>query len=402
MHSLLLVILAAAPGGLSYGTGDLQLKRLADTPEATLMQQIVACTRGYGVTRVERTGAPARLVWDATTDALTETSRAEKVALLSILGRKLVGVEVDVLVPQPDGAGVPVSVTWELNGVVTFESGPPVKSLLDETMTAAKIKSQFEVGEFIELDAKWDGAAFSLVQQALATLSKEELALVRGLHYRRAKADGIHAAKYERGDESNWINVYKGALANNDQMFTGSAAAPRALGLLTMIHELGHALADARFREKGLLSKAASDEYRLHKGEVDAAINAYNERAQALGPNPPPRGVGELKALEAALTRARAENDARFKEADRLVKQMLANDRANASGGRSAEKAYAAVFAQNQCPTTYGRTRPAEHFAECFTLFKNDPVAFRRISPVAADWFTAGNHVTISGQALDP
>lgn len=163
MKSLLLLALAAAPVELSYGSGPLQLEKLAQVPDATLVQQIVACTNGYRVTRVERRGSPPTPVWDASSDSLAGLSRPERVALLSVLGRKLVGAEVDVLVPQGDAGLTPVSVTWEPDGVVSFESGPAVKSLVDETMTAQRIKSTFDVGEFIDVDATWDGVGYSVV-----------------------------------------------------------------------------------------------------------------------------------------------------------------------------------------------------------------------------------------------
>ncbi len=379
MHALLFLALAAAPAELSYGTGTLALQRLAAVPDAGLAQQVLTCLKNYGVTRLERKGTPAAVMWEPN-GALGETSRAERGALLSILSRKLVGAEVDVLVPDPDGTSTPVSVAWDLSGLVTFETGPAVQSLVDETMTVEKLKAQFEVGDFIDLDAKWDGPSLSLVQQALSSLSKEELALVKGLPFRRVKAEGGHRAKYERGDETNWINVYDWAFLFSREMFTGSALAPRPEALIVMLHELGHALSDARFREKGVLSKAAADEYKRRLPESDAAANAYNERLAAIGAKPNAKETAELKVLEATFTRAKADNDARFKEADRLVKQMLANDRANAQG-RPAEKTFAAVLPVTQSPTRYGKGSPKEHFAECFTLYKNDPEALRRISP---------------------
>jgi hypothetical protein len=401
---IVLFALAAAPAELSYGTGTLELQKLASVPDATLAQQVVACTKGYGVTTVERKGEPAKVIWskaDAATDALTDTNRAERVALLSVLGRRLVGSEVDILVPQTDGSFTPVSVVWDPSGVVAFETGANVSSLVDETMTAEKIKAQFDVGEFIEVDAKWDGATYSLVYQSLSLLSKEELALVRGLPFRRVKSEGIHRAKYERGDETNWISLYDAAFLFSKEMFTGAAATPHPEALIVIVHELGHALADARFREKGLISKAAAAEYKKRQPEADALAAAYNEKAAALGPKPSAKGAAELKALDAALTKAKAENDARFKEADRLVKQMLANDRANQQG-RPAEKALAAVLPLKQSPTRYGKGSLKEHFAECFTIFKNDPAALRRISAAAADWFATGMHVTVAGKAIDP
>lgn len=214
------------------------------------------------------------------------------------------------------------------------------------------------------------------------------------------KADGTHAAKYERGDTSNWINVYDAAFVSINELFIGTVAAPRAQALYVLLHELGHALADVRFRQKGLLSKAAADEYQRHQPDVDAAIAAFNDRAKALGPNPNAKGVAELKALDAAVARAKADLDARFKEADRLVKQLLASDRANAKG-RPVELAFAAVMEPKKSPTAYGRSSAREHFAECFSIFKNDPDALRRVSAEAADWFAGGTHVSIAGKAIE-
>ncbi len=402
MTSLVLLLLAA---DLSYGSGTLQMQKLASVPDAALAQQVVACTRRYGVTTLERKGEPSKVVWnkaDPATDSLNDTSRAERVALFSILGRKMVGAEVDVLVPQPDGTSVPVTVIWEPDGVVTFESGPPVKSLVDESMTAEKIRGQFDVGEFTSLDEPWDGRAYSVVHQALSLLSKEELALLRGLPFRRAKKDGVHRAKYERGDATNCVFVYDAAFLFADEMFTGTPQAPRADAVAVIIHELGHALADVRFRERGLISKAAAAEYKRLQPEVDAAVKAFNDKAIELGPKPTPKGMAELKALEQTYTKLRAETDTRFKEADRLVKQMLANDRLNAQGGRPAEKALASVLNPRQSPTSYGKSNVKEHFAECFNIYKNDPAALRRISAAAADWFAAGAHVSGAGKAIDP
>jgi hypothetical protein len=55
-------------------------------------------------------------------------------------------------------------------------------------------------------------------------------------------------------------------------------------------------------------------------------------------------------------------------------------------------------------PTTlfpYTTLFRSEHFAESFTLWKNDRAALARISPEAAAWFEAGKHVAVAGAPLD-
>jgi Mlc titration factor MtfA (ptsG expression regulator) len=43
--------------------------------------------------------------------------------------------------------------------------------------------------------------------------------------------------------------------------------------------------------------------------------------------------------------------------------------------------------------TSYGRTSPAEAFAEAFSLFHADPDALRRVSPEALAFFERGGHL---------
>lgn len=185
MTALLLLLLCAAPDDLSYGTGPLSLEKLDSMPDATLTQGLVASAKANGVTRIQRRGAPSPL-WlasDPATDALPGASRPERVALISIIGRRLTGTEVDLLVSLPDGTKSPVTVTWEPAGLVQFEVGAPFKSLVDAGLTAEKVRAQFDVGEFIDVDSKWDAEGYTAVQQALSVLSKDELALVRGCRF---------------------------------------------------------------------------------------------------------------------------------------------------------------------------------------------------------------------------
>jgi hypothetical protein len=353
--SLILTAPAAEP---AYGSGTLALEKLAPVPDATLATQVMQCAKGYGVAKIVR--RPDKQLWSTATqasDTLADTSRAERIALLSVLGRKMVGSEVDILVPE-GGKGQPVTVVWEPDGTVFFESGPAVGPLVaDATPEAFK---ELGVGQFIDGDAKWDGQTLGLVLVALQSLTPEERALVKGLHFRRMKAEAQHRAKYVRGDDSNWVNVYDAAFLFAKEQFTGPAAKPRAEALVALLHELGHAIADARYREKGFVSKAAADAARAKPGD-----------------------------------------EALFKEADRLVKQMLANDAANAQG-RPVEKAFAAVLDAKKSPTKYGKTHVKEHFAECFTLYKNDPDALKRVSPAALDFFSSGKHVELAGKAIEP
>lgn len=398
MLSTLVLLFLAADVPLTYGAGDLTLAAIAKADDATLAKQVVACTKGYKVGSILRKGG--EVLWsvsDASTDTLAKITRPERVALVAVLGRQLRGAEVDAFVVGADG-GTPVSVFWDDPAQVVIETGAVVKSLVDESVTAEALQRKYGIGELIEKDAKWDGRAYSVLDQALATLNKEELAAVKGLTFRRARASGQHRALYERGDDTNWISVYDTALSYIDR-FTGEPSAPKAEGAHPIAHELGHAIADTRFREAGVASKAAADDYKARHGEVDQAVEQFNTRAKELGPKPNKKGQAELAALDAKLSKAKADDEARYQLATRLVAAMHARDKANA-GGRPAEKAYGAVLEQQKSPTPYGRTKPSEHFAESFGIFKADPAAMTRVSKKAAAWFEQGEHLKVALQPL--
>lgn len=371
MHLFALtVVLAAGPLDLTWGTGPQGLQKLVATPDDLLLKQVLACAKGYGVKTIERRGAKAEPVWsaaDASTDALTGVSKAERVALLSMMGRQARGAEFDLLIPQGDGTFVPVSLWWDTPEVVGFASGAAWKPQAPGDVTPAQLQARFKVGEFLEADSKWDAAALTALEQALASLTADELKLVAGLKFRRARVSGKHLALYQRGDQANHIEVYDTAFSLDGEQFVGEPAAPRAFLQTALLHELGHALADARLRERGIANLALRQKWEALKAEGKSA-----------------------EATQAA-----------FDAANGAVKQLLALDAANAKPGRLAERELAKVFPQNRSPTQYGRTKAAEHFAESFSLWKNDRAALARISPEAAAWFDAGKHVAIAGAPLD-
>lgn len=362
MSSLFITLSFVAAAELQYGAGALDLAKLEKTPDATLQQQVLACAKGYKVEQISRDG---KVVWskaDPKTDTLADVTRPERLALLSILGRRMVGAEVDVLVPQADGTSVPVSVLWDSEPQVLIKTGAPVKALLQPT-TAEAVQKTYGTGELIDGDGKWDPIGYAAVAKALSTLTKEELALVKGLPFRRMKSGGQHRALYERGDQTNWVNVYDAAFNFDKEMFMGSVDAPVADSVGVILHEIGHAISDARLREMGIANKALADEYKAKKGT--------------------------------------AGDDERFKKADGAVRKLLAFDAANKVPGRPTERALAAVLDPKKSPTPYGKKSANESFAECFRIYKLDPDALKRVSAQAHDWFKTGEYVKIAGKTLD-
>lgn len=393
---------SAAPARPYYGAGPLQQQELEKLTDEELVKKIASYTKFFKLTAIKRVGTDV-LAWsstDAATDALPSMTRVERIAVLAVLQRKPIGVEADLLIRQADGALTPVTVTWDEPEVVAFKAGAPVKALLDVEMTAEKIRAKYGVGAFIDEDARWNGAELSAIEQALALLSKEELACVKDLPFRRRKA-GTHRAKYYRADGSVEINVYGLTYIADDDVFMGTPESVKADSVGVIIHELGHAIADHRGREVALAAIAASAEYKRTTVEADALAAAFNEKAKAAGGNPDKKTQAELKAIQEKLEASKKDADARFTIANGLKLKINAFDAQNkAGGGRPAERAFGLVLPMKDAPTTYGRSKVEENFAESYRLFKADPEALKRISAAAADWFAAGSHLKIASQPL--
>jgi hypothetical protein len=174
------------------------------------------------------------------------------VALLSLMGRQTRGAEFDLLIPQGNGSFVPVSVTWDTPEVVAFSSGPArMPPPPTAGLTAKKVVDRFSLGPITDGDRTWDEPSLAALVVALESLAPQELALVKGLGFRRARASARHLALYQRGDDTNLIDVYDAAFALDGEQFVGTPEGPRAFLQAAQVHELGHAIADARMRELG-------------------------------------------------------------------------------------------------------------------------------------------------------
>lgn len=369
----LIVVLAAAPGPGEprYSTVNLTPEILAKVAEPELARQATGFAKQFKVTKIERAGKTVWSAADAATDALPDVPKAERTALLAFLQRAgMQGAETDVLIDQGETL-LPVQITWDASGVISYEVGAPVKDLLAAATTAAKVKEKFpDVGDFTEDGGKWAPGEIDAVFQALSLLTPEELALAKGFGFRRIKAArGPMAAFYNRSDNGAFIDVSDVVFAARRTMFLGKVGAPVAEAVHLLLHELAHAIADAQGRALALSANAAVNEFKaqLEKSKTD----------------------------DAAKTGLKEKNVA----AAELRKKSIASDKADvAAGGRAVEKEFAKVLEPAKSVTTYGRTNATENFAEAFFLVKTDPEAVKRISPAVLEWFGAGKHVVIAGK----
>lgn len=366
----------AAPGEPRYSSVNLTPEILAKHPDAELSRQFVGFAKQFKVTEIKRIGANAKTVWsgsDAATDTTPEMNRTERLAMLALLQRAgMLGVESDVLIEQADKTLVPVSITWDPSGVISYKVGAPVKDLLDPAVTADQIREKFGVGEITEEGAKWAPGELAAVQQALALLTPEELALAKGFGFRRMKAGGgTSAAFYHRQDSGVMIDVFDILYSSRRSAFIGSPDAPMADPVRTLLHELAHAIADSQGRAIALVANAAVADAR----------------------------AAQAKMKEAPSDETKLDANQKTKVANELRKKSNASDKAEiAAGGRLVEREFAKILDPAKSVTQYGRTNQTESFAEAFWMFKADLDALKRLSPAAVEWFTAGNHVKVAAK----
>ena len=347
-----------------YGTGPLEVaKKVQVLPDAEVNRRLLGLAKMFKLTEITR---GAEVIWSASdpaTDPMPALSHPERLGLVAALQRKPMNAEVDVLVKEGD-AFVPVTVTWDDAEKVSLGSGPPVKSLYAPPTTAEALSKQYGVGEFLEGDQTWDATALSVVGQALALLSKEDLALIKGVPFFRSKTHPRQRAVYTRGNEAPRVELFDSAFQLDDESFMGPVTAPLPDSVGVLLHELGHAIVDVRLRELSMKGRAEVAKAKQLKEAKDPKMNAQIDVANAL--------TNGLNGLDDANKKA---------------------------GGRLAEREFAATLAPAKSPTTYGAKNAGENFAECYRLYRADPEALARVSPDALRWFEAGTYRTL---ALEP
>lgn len=365
----------AAVASVRYGSGINPLAPVLKLSDAQLTQQIVALAKQVKVTQIDRAGKAAATLWKDGDAALTGASHTETVAVLAHIQRAgSQGAESDFLIPQADGTRVPTTLIWELSGVMTVQTGAPVKDLLMAGPTAEEIAARYKLDPFTSDGVAWTPLELATIDKALSLLTPDEVALAGGLGFRRKGNDiGGRMAFYRRADDGMTIDVFNKTFSRDQDYFYGPVDAPMAASVSTIIHELAHAMSDFQGRQKAIAAnKAAADAM-----AAQAAMKA--------DPSPETRKVAKEKYAVADALRSTING---------LDKVMLKN-------GRAAERAFAAVVDPAVSVTQYGRATIDENLAEGFVLSKLDVPALERVAKPAVDWYKAGTFATEAQKPLN-
>lgn len=319
-------------------------------------------------------------------------------AVSATAGMRSWGGERDLLVRVRGRGSYPVTLIYSPRGDLVVSQG----GRLGETppkSSAASLGDDFSLGRIRSSGRRWSAAELGVVHQALSQLSKAELGGVKGLDLVRTPASGgnpRHAGRYKKDRRGARILVFDRAFAGDRYGFFGSVSEPHPASINTLLHEVGHALADwpARLAWQRVEKQQRRQKrvYKEYKASYRSYRKAYRRYRVAF--------AGGKRAQIAKREAQMKEHEAHAQQlAGRLKGVQAEQKKLNRSYRRIQRhspvlKEYRKALAGRRGPTAYGRTSIHESFAESFALYRGDPQALLRILPKVHAWFERGGHLS--------
>ncbi|MEZ4317499.1 MAG: hypothetical protein R3F61_08340 [Myxococcota bacterium] len=307
------------------------------------------------------------------------------------------GMEYDLVFADDDGAMRPVTLWIEdRTHLVVSEGGrmpTPAKGPSAETLVRT-----YGLAGLAEVDAVFEPGVRGALDTALSMLSAEERAgladitLVRqGQASRKQRVahapSWVNTATYVLEDNRGWIEVYDEAVQSASR-FVGPIDQPVHPTVFVLLHELGHAIADAPFRaqlreheRRRLAFNDALTAFKADQAAYNAAVTRHNANPKSKEGGPLAEQLRELREREDAM------------KTENAALQVLGAEIDANSDLTPVARRYAEAVGKRRSPTQYGETSVDEAFAEAFALFHADPDALKRTVPAAFDWFARGAHL---------
>jgi len=253
---------------------------------------------------------------------------------------------IDLCVVAEDDQCRPVTVRIASRVLRVDYQEPRGRTGSDDVATTAErdaVVRRFGLGALEDGSASWTSREVALVDRALAAVEPEVLELIRGMPLIRdavsTRAPGRELAWFDPQTEPPTISIYDLAFAPASGA-VGPLDAMEPLAVMTIVHELGHVLADAPLRAAWLRAAADPSDRSARK---------------------------ELRSLGRAGPVIRAWRTVR----------------------------------DHRAPTPYGARDAHESFAEADALHLLDPEALEEVMPAAAAWFARGEHLVAAGLRAD-
>lgn len=290
------------------------------------------------------------------------------------------GAELDLVAEQRESYQLLVTYRWDPGRYVITKARAP-RGLYAEGPTEAVLREKWGIGPLVAIDRPFDPIARGLLDDAFGLLTADELPYVARISFQRRGEptllpmghEGSLAAEYVGAEDRRpRIQIYDAALRPTGN-FVGLPTEPHPFPVHVILHELGHAVADA----PNWAGRLLVEDLRTAHSQDGFVLESLRDVT-----------TPEAEARRAALV---ARMEVRKTAAEAVLRCI--------GGGRRIEAAWARAVGDELAPTRYGRTSPVEGFAEAFALFHTDRAALERASPRSAAWFAAGGHLEAAAAA---
>ena len=364
-----------------------------------LRKQLYPALKAAGIGRIELVAGPASIVQKRSPTGMMYLDGLPAAALhavLLVLPAEYLGAEIDLLVEGRGGPDDPDrlwTVRRDLGGGIVVLKGSPPPPLDGPDPAAEELSERFGIGALEDSpDASWSANERRVLARTLELLSREELALLGGTSFLRARSGAPgHAGFYRQSrlGEPGRITVFDAAFTGmpGGGRYVGPPERPVPFAAFAILHEIGHAIARAERRSLLLQRRESVEIYAASGQSLDSATRSY-KREWVRRPDDV-ETAQRRRELEAELARRYVDLQAHYRaiaEIDVRLEQLR-------TGLASVERRYAALPEALEGPTPYGRSRAREGFAEAFALSKVDPESLRWISPAVHAWFASSAYL---------
>ena len=358
-----------------------------------LLAEIPSALRKAGIQRVDLHSPTGLIHVPASEDSGTKQSAISRASLASQLALRIAveqaarGAELDVILPDDEGNRRPVSLIRNGEDSITIIEGPPMLPSSAVPATADEIRARHGIVASNIGEVSWSPRQLAVLDQALSLLSKEELAFIADVPFVRMHRPTVvsktNSSKtellgmYKTTYGLARIELYDSLLMMDKLLFVGQPDKPYPLSVEIILHEVGHALADAV-----ALSM---------KRDFLGAVSTFQDELKKIRTTlDEPEEHPELTAedLRSFLSSVQAVEDTEHR-----ARRVL--------GDSKMVQAYRWARSSRRGPTEYGETSIEEAFAEAFALFHADPAALARIDPGALAWFQKGEHLSSMAQRVN-
>ncbi|MBM65523.1 MAG: hypothetical protein CMH55_04735 [Myxococcales bacterium] len=339
---------------------------------------------------IEKSKAGQRLYWRTTStnrvvsldsQRLAGLPRPGLIALYIALKRDQRGSEADLVIPRSRPKSPPhfATILHEPDDRIVLIYNPRQRhSFQHRHLTGARQPVA------VDGDRAWSAKERALLHSALARLTEGERRLISNLSFVRHRVgeQGAHnaALHVSKGCRSH-VRVFDTLFEGRPSVFTGDPEAPISMAEYGLLHEIGHAIANAAYKSTSCaLDKEERIIERLRR-EANAATDAYNRRVDQKDPTLRQEDAERLRAhVQSVSQRIASYNQARAQaKADRHMGPVRSRFEQQTAGALPV--------------TRYAGLSLDERFAEAFALARTDPAAVRRIAPKVLTFFQTQQHL---------